>query len=193
MTEYLLKLYQSNQTVFSTKEVSLLFPEIPYVNIKSRLNFAVKNNKMLSPRNGYVAKPGYNIFELANKLYSPSYISLQTVLKLEGMIFQEFNPVYLISYLSRKIIVDGVELVYKKIPEEIINNPNGIVNTGTYFIASKERAFLDTVYLYGNFHFDNLSGMDWDKVSEYVGMYKNKTLEKLVKSYYIENNESIDI
>ncbi|MEI7579022.1 MAG: hypothetical protein WCJ58_03180 [bacterium] len=188
MNKFLLKIYQLKQTVFSIKELSLLFPEISYENLKSRLHYAISNDNLLSPRRGFFAKQGYNICELANKLYSPSYISLQTVLKSEGLIFQEYSSIYIVSYLSRKVLVDNVELIYKKIPGEIINNSTGIINRGTYFIASKERAFLDVIYLYGNFHFDNLNGLKWDVINVMKDMYKSKTLINLVNTFYKENN-----
>jgi hypothetical protein len=193
MNGLILKLYQLKQTVFSTKEVSLLFADIPYENLKSRLHYAVINKKLLSPRRGFYAKPNYEILELANKLYTPSYISLQTVLKNEGVIFQEFASVFSVSYLSRKVLVNEIELIYRKIPEKIINNTLGIINNETYFIATKERAFLDALYLYGNIHFDNLQEMDWNKVNEIKKIYDSKTLNNLVSIYYKENNESSSI
>jgi hypothetical protein len=66
----------------------------------------------------------------------------------------------------------------------ILNNNSGIENKGFYSIASKERAFLDIVYLNKDYHFDNLSPLDWDKVFSILPLYENKRMTKKVNQYY---------
>ena len=51
-------------------------------------------------------------------------------------------------------------------------------------MASKERAFLDAVYLYKDYHFDNLGSLDWEKIEDLKKIYKSKAFEKRVNSYY---------
>jgi len=55
-----------------------------------------------------------------------------------------------------------------------------------YAIAIPERAFLDTLYLYKKYHFDNLSPINWKKVFEILPIYQNKALEKRIKKYHQE-------
>jgi len=44
---------------------------------------------------------------------------------------------------------------------------------------------LDVVYLNTDYHFDNLSILNWDKVFEILTIYGgNKRMEKAVKKYY---------
>ena len=74
--DFVLELYQKPQTVFTTKEISLIFPEIAYQNLKSRLHYAVSVGKLQKLRKGIYAKKDFNFLELANKIYTPSYISL---------------------------------------------------------------------------------------------------------------------
>ena len=67
--------------------------------------------------------------------------------------------------------------------------PRPISRTGVYkdnyFIAVPERAFLDIVYLNKDYHFDNLSVLNWNKVFEILAIYGgNKRMEKKVKEYY---------
>jgi hypothetical protein len=66
----------------------------------------------------------------------------------------------------------------------ILSNPKGIDQTGEYAIASKERAFLDTIYRSKKYYIDNLSPLDWDKVFEILPIYNNKKMAKTVKKYY---------
>lgn len=75
---------------------------------------------------------------------------------------------------------------FKKLKTNILNNNSGIENKGFYPIAIKERAFLDVVYLNKDYHFDNLSPLDWEKVFVILPMYENKRMTKKVNQYYKE-------
>ncbi|RFT15860.1 MAG: hypothetical protein OP8BY_2258 [Candidatus Saccharicenans subterraneus] len=35
-----------------------------------------------------------------------------------------------------------------------------------------------------NYHFDNLSSIDWEKCFEIISIYDNRTMEQRLKSYY---------
>lgn len=49
-----------------------------------------------------------------------------------------------------------------------MTNSLGIQKKDNYYIASKERAFLDTIYLNQSYYFDNLSSIDWEKCFEMI-------------------------
>jgi len=187
----ILSLYQNSKTVFTIKEVSQLFPDLSYQSLKDRLSYAVKTKKLLKPRRGIYTKINFNFLELANKIYTPSYISLETVLLKEGLIFQEKKEITLVSYLTRTIKINNEIIIsYRKIKDEILNNLKGIKKENHYFIAEKERAFLDALFVFKDFHFDNLN-LNWEKVFELVKIYKSKSLEKRVFEYYqIFKNEN---
>jgi hypothetical protein len=65
-----------------------------------------------------------------------------------------------------------------------LTNNIGLEYKGTYWIATKERAFLDTLYLNKNYYFDNISVLDKEKIFEILPIYKSKSLEKKVKEIY---------
>lgn len=182
--DFILRLYSLPQTVFTLKEISLLFPNALYKNLKSQVSYFVKVNKLARIRKGIYAKEGYNPLELTNKIYTPSYISFETTLEREGIIFQHYETIFAASYLSRKVTVGGNNLVYRKIRDNILLNPKGIENKDNYFIASAERAFLDMIFLFKNYHFDNLDSLNWDEIMNLYKIYKSKALEKRVKDYY---------
>lgn len=182
--DLVLVLYQKPQTVFSFKEISLIFPDISYNNLKRRLSYYVSVGKLKKLRKGIYSKENYNPLELATKIYTPSYISLETVLEKEGIVFQKYKGIFVISYLTRTIKLNSFEIIFRKLPEEILINKNGVVEENNYFIAIKERAFLDAIYLYKNYHFDNLGVLDWEKIMELKNIYKNKAFEKRVNDYF---------
>lgn len=183
MDNLALFLYKQPQTIFTLQEVSILIPNSSSDSLKVRLFKEVKNGRLIKLRKNIYAKPNYNSLELANKLYTPSYISLETVLIKEGMIFQQYQATYVISYLSRTITIQKKPIIYRKIKDEILHNTAGIVEKDGIMIATPERAFLDTVFLYKDYYIDNLDKLNWDRVTELLPIYKSKILIKRVTEY----------
>jgi hypothetical protein len=180
----LLSLHKLPQTVFTLQEISLLFPHIPYINLKKRMSYSTTSGAIQKLRRGVYAKEPYNILELANKLYTPSYISLETVLQKAGVTFQYYERTFAVSYLSRTVEVDGHTFEYHKIRDDILTNNQGVNTEGLVNIASPERAFLDTIFLHQDYPFDNLSTLQWDAVLSLQQIYKTNALIKRVNTYY---------
>lgn len=180
----LLSLHKLPQTVFTLQEISLLFPNIPYTNLKKRMSYSATSGAMKKLRRGVYAKERYDVLELANKLYTPSYISLETVLQKAGVTFQYYERIFAVSYLSRTIETDGHTFEFHKIRGDILTNKQGIDTEGFVNIASPERAFLDAIFLHQDYPFDNLSTLQWDTVSSLQHIYKNNALVKRVNAYY---------
>lgn len=181
--DLILKLYSRPETVFTMDEISQLFPDISYESLRDRLYYFTKAGKLKRLHQGIYAKKGYNPLEFANKLYKPSYISLETVLAKRGVVFQYYETIFAVSYLTRSVKLDGIEVQYRQIKGEILTNPQGIEYQEGYFIATLERAFLDAVYIYKNYHFDNLGAIDWKKVAELKDIYGSKAFKKRVEEY----------
>ncbi|NTU47030.1 hypothetical protein HGA88_05375 [Candidatus Roizmanbacteria bacterium] len=181
---FILSLYTRPQTVFSFDEIAQLFPDIPYDSLRGRLHYFTKINKLIRIQRGIYAKIEYSHYEIANKLYTPSYISLETVLSRGGVTFQYYETIFAISYITRALSVQGVAIQYRRINSSILTNADGVEHKEGYAIATLERAFLDAVYIYKNYHFDNLGVLNWEKVENLKKLYHNKAFEKRVESYH---------
>ncbi|MBI2995122.1 MAG: hypothetical protein HYY52_00215 [Candidatus Melainabacteria bacterium] len=180
----ILKIYSSKNTVFTFKDISLIWGETETDLVKSKINYYVKTGKLYAIRRGIYAKDkNYDRLELGTKIYTPSYVSLQTILEEEGIIFQYHKSIFVISYQTREITCGGNRIVYKKIKDIVLSNKTGLEKMEGYFVASKERAFLDTLYLYGEYYFDNLKPIKWDLCFQILPIYKNKNLAKRLKKY----------
>lgn len=178
-------LLRSRNTVFTFKDIFLLWGDTDVNAVKTRVHYYVKKGELHPLRKGIYAKDkNYNKLEVAAKIYTPSYISFETVLCRAGIIFQFYSQIFAASYLTREITADGQTYSYRKIKDAILTNHAGVETKGNYFIASLERAFLDVVYLQKDYHFDNLSPLNWDKVFEILPIYDNKRMEKKVKEYH---------
>lgn len=175
---------RSNKTVFSFKDILLASQDKNPVLLNRRLNYYVKKGELYSIRRGLYAKDkNYNKSELATKIYTPSYISFETALGIAGVNFQHYGQIFIASYLTREIAIDGQKYIYRKIKDPVLTNNAGIENKENYSIATPERAFLDMIYLKKDYHFDNLSGINWNKVFEILPIYSNKRMEKEIKNY----------
>lgn len=188
----ILNLYKSKQTVFTLSEVALILGESDKFNLTAKVQYHIKKGNLIRLRKGIYAKADYNKFELANKIYTPSYISFETVLRQEGVIFQHYENIFAASYLSREIeLKNKQKIIYKKLKDSILTNDKEVLRIDNFFIAGKERAFMDTIYLNGNYFFDNLENIDWGKCARLLDVYDNKQMIKKLKSYQCLTGKNI--
>jgi len=180
----ILDLFKSKNTVFSIKDIALLWGESNTELVKMRVYRYVKAGKLYSIRKGLYAKgKDYDKHEVATKIYTPAYVSFETVLGKAGVTFQYYDQIFVASYLTREITADRQIYSFRKIKDYVLTDNAGIKQKDNYSIAIPERAFLDVIYLNKDYHFDNLSVLDWDKVFEILPIYTNKRMEKEVKAY----------
>lgn len=141
-----------------------------------------------------------HLFYLANRIYKPSYISLESAFAYYGFIPE---AVYRITSVSTKktseFKCDDIVFNYKTIHRRL-NFGYHLINwkNVTVKIAEPEKAVIDYFYLNPEINTNNHINemrfnvmtmnelIDWDKVSRYLGLYDNKNLRKrmhLVKEW----------
>ena len=179
--DFILEIYKDRRTVFGLSDIAMLFSEENNKRLSDRMAYYVQTNRLLNPRKGIYAKPDYNPLELANLLYTPSYISLEYVLQQAGIIFQYDSRYTGVSYLSREVVIDNKTYSYRRIKENSIIDMTGIVlNQENVNIATPERAFLDMLYLNKDFYFDNINPLDRKLIGRILPVYKSVALNKRV-------------
>ena len=178
-------LYLSGQTVFTSDEIAILWQETNPKNLKGKINYYVNSGILKSLRRGIYALSGkpYDSLELATRIFIPSYVGLETVLAKEGVIFQHYDSIFVLTYQTRDLEVSGNKLAFRKVNSVILSNPLGIIVHPFYSIATKERAFLDLLYLSGQPYFDNLEPLDWDFCRQILPIYNNKALIARFETY----------
>ncbi len=187
--EYVEVLLRSPQTIFTTTDVALLWGEDREHPVTGRLNKYVKSGKLIRVRRGMYAKDNhYNRFELATRIYTPSYLSFETVLTQTGINFQYYGTIFVATYVTRDIQADGQKIACVRLKDYVLSNTQGIEQIAGIATATKERAFLDRIYVSKEYHFDNLAALDWTKVFELVPIYHNQRLEKKVNTYFAHHS-----
>jgi len=178
------KLYESSKTILTIKDIALIWGEINTVSLISKIKYYAKKGSLIRLTRGVFAKnKEYDVKELAASIYTPSYISFETVLRESGMIFQYHESIFVAGpYSTRKKIGDKI-ITFRKLKDSVLYSAIGIKNENNYSIATPERAFLDTIYLSPKFYFDNLRFINWEKCFELAKIYDNKQLIKRVAQY----------
>ncbi|MEJ2600438.1 MAG: hypothetical protein P8Z00_19035 [Anaerolineales bacterium] len=93
-----------------------------------------------------------------------SYLSTETVLEQAGVIAQATYAYTFVSSLSKRVTVDSMSFLIRKLKDEYLYNPAGIVDQGGVFVATLERAVADMLYFNPKYHFDVPQSIDFDKV-----------------------------
>jgi len=187
----IVELYKSKNDVFTIKDIALIWKENNSNNLKSKIKYYLDEGKLFSVRRGVYAKiKDYNIFEAVNKIYSPSYISFETILQKEGLIFQYTEEIFLAAQLSKQIEINKRKIIYRKLKKEILLNKNGVIYENNYYRATKERAFMDMIYLNKNYSFDNLRTIGWAKCFKMLDIYNQKTLRQAL-NFYSQNYKNV--
>lgn len=180
----LLDIYNDKRNVFKISDIAQLSGIDDIKSLAWRMNYYVRQGRLLNPRKGIYAKNGFKMEELAACLYTPSYISLEYVLQREGVVFQYDSKITLVSYLNRTIEVGDYEISYRIMKGGILANLNGINFKNGIYIASAERAFLDLYYLNPHYYFDNISILNYKTIIKLLPLYSSKALELRTKKLF---------
>jgi len=135
-----------------------------------------------------------DLFFIANKIYSPSYISFESALGYYGLIPEGVYTITSATSLkTNNFKTSRGEFVYHKIKSSLMFGYNlMIVGNKNAKIAEPSKAILD--FLYINSHINTLQAMDELRINKeafkklvvkkkllgYLKLYKNKSLEQKI-------------
>jgi hypothetical protein len=93
-----------------------------------------------------------------------TYLTTESVLSQAGIISQRVYDYTFVADRSKRITVGQWSFRYRKLKDEYLYHPAGIVNQNGIFIASTERAVADMLYFNPKYHFDVPESINFDKV-----------------------------
>ena len=184
--KYINKIINSEKTVFRYHDLSLLLGISNKYTLKNIFQRWVDEGIFVLLQKWIYWLKKYNSYELWTKLKTKSYISFETVLKSEWVIFQDYgNQIFLASDNNLKKNVVNTSYVYHKIQDNILMNPLGLIHKWSYTIASKERAICDRIYLSKNYYFDSLENINFQLLEKIAEIYNKRVIlevKKLIKN-----------
>ncbi|MCS7052967.1 MAG: hypothetical protein NZM09_04450 [Ignavibacterium sp.] len=133
------------------------------------------------------------IFQIANFIEVPSYISLLTALSYYGITTQQSQSVIESVSLKRtkNLIIKNIEFRFLKVKQSFYS---GFIRTDNFFIAEPEKAFADAIYLtsIGKYSLDfeaiNFKKLNVNQINLYLENSNRITIKfwnKLCKRYKI--------
>ena len=173
------KLFISGASIFTLDDMSVLWGQTKRLDTLRSAKQYFKSGKLDRVCRGVYSLPGAKLshIELANKLVVPSYLSGESILKKHGASFQFANVVTSVALVSRRVTVDGTIYRYSKMNARAFYNTVGIENGE----ASLERAVADLTYITGGrFVFEDLSDINWDKLSEIAKIYDKRSVTRYI-------------
>jgi hypothetical protein len=93
-----------------------------------------------------------------------TYLSTESVLVQAGVITQTTYVYTFLSDIPKKVAVGSMSFLFRKLKDVYLNNPIGVINQNSIFIATTERAVADMLYFNPKYHFDVPENVDFEKV-----------------------------
>lgn len=163
-------LLKEDKRLFHTNDLALLWqtkiPNTLYTTIK---RYVQKGILRRIHKGFYSAVPieKLNPLELGiGYLHSFAYLSTESILAENGVIFQTSDYITLVSSVSKKFTIGHYSYLVRKMRNEFLYQTIGIIERDRIKAATLERAVADMLYFNPNFHFDNREIIDWQKVRE---------------------------
>jgi len=95
-----------------------------------------------------------------------TYLTTESVLAQGGIISQATYAYTFVSSISKKVTVGDTSFRFRKLKDEYLYNPTGIVKKDGNLIATTERAVADMLYYNPKYHFDFSESIDFERVKQ---------------------------
>jgi len=164
------KLLKQKNELFHTKDLGLIWEITNNNTLYTTIKRYVQKGILIPIHKGFYSTIPLNEvepFKLAmSYIHEFAYVSCETVLIREGIIFQKTHYLTLVSHVSKKFTLAGNSFLVRKMKSEYLYNDYGIVDVDGTKTASLERAVADMLYFNPNFYFDNKKTVDWKEVKK---------------------------
>lgn len=189
----------SNFTVFSLADIRQADPGFH----RRRLNEWQEKGYIKKVIKGYYIFSGLAIkedvlFEIANRIYSPSYISFEMALAYYGLIPESIYGITSASTRKTSHFRTAIgDFIYRTIRPRLYFGFELLKNNGKPFrIASPEKAFIDLFYIKTGLREDAgfeglrvnrkafLKLMDRGRMNDYLDAYAGKSLKRRIDSFW---------
>ena len=181
-------LADSKKSVFNTKDLQDLWRE----NSKNTIVAAkrmVRKGLILKLAKGYYAlNKKYDIYELANLIISPSYISFGSALFYWNVCFQVGDTINSVSLLNYEKKIEDRTYKYYAMKKELFFNLEGKVFKDNISIASPERAILDSFYFGFFLNIDNEEKINFTYLKK-TSLFYPKSIQKKVENFIIKHGK----
>lgn len=182
--DFVAKIKQKRLGLFSKSDIRALF-KVSAVSATFLLHRYTKRGLILKVKRGLYALPDFLPPDtyIANRLYSPSYVSREFALSYHGIIPETVYELTSVSTkASRRFEALGKVFTYRRIKREAFTGYATVRQNGFSFrIADAEKAFVDALYYRVLFGEKPMSRFDKEKIDRakalrYAELFSNRKL-----------------
>ncbi len=188
------KIKKAGLKLFSVLDYQRILGVKNYSSARSSISHYIKLGIIQKARKGlyFLTDNPPSEFEIANKLYQPSYISFESALSFYGIIPETiFEIISATPRITREFTVNNLKFSYKKIKKDCFvgYQPKKIQNA-IILIAEAEKALADLLYFVAlgkrDFGYErvDLKKIKKQKLMNYAKGFKNKKVFELIKNIY---------
>lgn len=163
-------LLKLKEKLFHTNDLALLWEITNKNTLYTTIKRYVQKGILIPIHKGFYSTipiDQINPFKLAvGYLHRFAYVSCETILIREGIIFQKENYLTLISGITKKFTIANHSYFVRQLKDSYLYNDREIDRINGVMMASVERAVADLLYFNPNYYFDNKKKIDWKKVKE---------------------------
>lgn len=123
-------------------------------------------------------------FEIANFIYQPSYISLESALSNYGILSQfTYTVTSVTTKKTKKLVVEDKEYTYSQIKNELFW---GYEKRNNFLIALPEKALLDSLYFLSKGIIDlsleelDITDIDAQRLKDFQNQFSNEAVDNLI-------------
>jgi predicted transcriptional regulator of viral defense system len=163
------ELLQLDRKIYHTNDLAILWG-IDNKNTLYRIITRYIDKGILNP----IYKGLYSIVPLASLnplelgkaiIHRYTYLTTESVLSQAGIISQRVYDYTFVADQSKRVSVGQWSFRFRKLKDDYLLNPTGVIWQNGVFVATVERAIADMLYFSPKYHFDVLESVDFDKVT----------------------------
>lgn len=162
------ELNQLDRKLFHTNDLAVLWKISNRHNLYMTITRYVDKGILFPVYKGLYSTVPLNTLdplELAKAIiHRYTYLTTESVLAQAGVISQRVYDYTLVANVSKRVVVGQWSFRFRQLKDEYLYNPTGVVQQGSVFVASTERAVADLLYFNPKSHFDVPEMIDFDKV-----------------------------
>jgi len=169
-------LLEQERRVFRTSDLALLWEVDNRNTLLTTIKRYTQREILYSLQKGLYSTVPVNklhIYEVGCAICgSWSYVSSETVLQKEGVIFQNLEKITLLGKKSLEFEVGGTKYLCRYLGSNFLANREGVLDDVKYSIATVDRAIADTLHINPKYYFDNelaVEKSNWELIAKKVG------------------------
>ncbi len=179
---------QKNLVIFNKSDIENIF-NLSSNSAKALINRYIKKGHFIALKRGlYCSKDIIpSKFSIANNLYGPSYISLNTALSYYGIIPEiVYEVTSITTKTTRDFTVQNISYKYRSIKKKAFT---GYLKEKNYLIAYPEKALADYFYFVALKKIElndrlNLTRINSERLKEYLALFESDKLSTWFEDNY---------